>query len=104
MSTRSMDVFSPRDTVVDAYKKFATSFITIHAEDIRQQVEAIYAQEHYWPEPLVQINPTTCVILETTTRRPRPPAPASPTRPASTRRPPTPVSPIHRATSNRRAS
>lgn len=52
-----MDVFSLRDTVVEEYKKFATSFTTIRAKDIRQQVEAIYAQERYWPEPLIQINP-----------------------------------------------
>ena len=32
-----------RDTVVGEYRKFATSFTTIHAEDIRKQVEAIYA-------------------------------------------------------------
>jgi ATP-dependent helicase YprA (DUF1998 family) len=53
-----MDVFSLRDTVVGEYKKFATSFTIIHAEDIRQQVEAIYAEERYWPEPLIQINPS----------------------------------------------
>src|SRR5687767_13809045 len=53
-----MDVFSLRDAVVDEYKKFATSFTTIQAEDIRRQVESIYAQERYWPEPLIQINPS----------------------------------------------
>jgi superfamily II DNA/RNA helicase len=58
MSAKSLDVFSLRDTVVSEYKKFATSFTTIHAEDIRQQVEAIYAKERYWPEPLIQINPS----------------------------------------------
>lgn len=52
-----MDVFSLRDTVVDEYKDFATSFTTIHASDIREQVEAIYAGNRYWPEPLIQINP-----------------------------------------------
>lgn len=52
-----MDVFSLRDTVVDEYKNFATSFTTIFAEDIRKQVEAIYAGDRYWPEPLIQINP-----------------------------------------------
>lgn len=57
MSVRNMDVFSLRDTVVDEYKKFATSFTTIHAEDIREQVNAVYAEERYWPEPLIQINP-----------------------------------------------
>lgn len=58
MTAKSMDVFSLRDTVVGEYRKFATSFTTIHAEDIRQQVEAIYAQGRFWPEPLIQINPS----------------------------------------------
>src|SRR5438477_2866647 len=53
-----MDVFSLRDSVVDEYRKFATSFTTIHANDIREQVEAIYAQGRFWPDPLIQINPS----------------------------------------------
>lgn len=57
MSARSLDVFSLRDAVVDEYKKFATSFTTIYAEDIRRQVEAIYFDGRYWPEPLIQVNP-----------------------------------------------
>jgi hypothetical protein len=57
MTAHNKDVFSLRDTVVGEYKRFATSFTTIHAEDIRQQVEAIYARDRYWPEPLIQINP-----------------------------------------------
>ncbi|MDW8363114.1 MAG: DEAD/DEAH box helicase, partial [Myxococcales bacterium] len=58
MSAPSLDVFSLRDSVVEEYKRFATSFTTIHADDIRSQVEAIYAQGRYWPEPLIQINPS----------------------------------------------
>ena len=54
----ALDVFSLRDNVVDEYKRFATSFTTIHAPDIREQVEAIYAENRYWPEPLIQINPS----------------------------------------------
>src|SRR5438874_12346090 len=53
-----MDVFSLRDSVVDEYRKFATSSTTIHADDIREQVEAIYAQGRFWPDPLIQINPS----------------------------------------------
>jgi hypothetical protein len=53
-----MDVFSLRDTVVSEYRQFATSFTTIHAEDIRRQIEAIYADQRYWPEALIQINPS----------------------------------------------
>ena len=29
-----------------------------HAPDIREQVDAIYAENRYWPEPLIQINPS----------------------------------------------
>ncbi len=56
MTTNNMDVFSLRDSVVDEYKKFATSFTKIHADDIRAQLDAIYAEGRYWPEPLIQIN------------------------------------------------
>ena len=57
-SAPALDVFALRDSVVDEYKRFATSFTTIHAPDIREQVEAIYAEDRYWPEPLIQINPS----------------------------------------------
>ncbi len=57
MSTKYLDIFSLRDAVVSEYRKFATSFTTIHAEDIREQIERIYAQGHFWPDPLIQINP-----------------------------------------------
>ncbi len=57
MVAKSMDVFSLRDSVVGEYKQFATSFTTIHAADIREQIAAIYAEGRFWPEPLIQINP-----------------------------------------------
>ena len=57
-SLPALDVFALRDSVVDEYKRFATSFTTIHAPDIRRQVAAIYAENRYWPEPLIQINPS----------------------------------------------
>jgi hypothetical protein len=53
-----MDVFSLRDSVVGEYRKLATSFTTIHAEDIKAQVEEIYSRGHFWPDPLIQINPS----------------------------------------------
>lgn len=53
-----MDVFSLRDAVVGEYRKFATSFTTIQADDIQKQVEAIYAEGRFWPDPLIQINPS----------------------------------------------
>jgi len=58
VSGKSMDVFSLRDSIIGEYRKFATSFTTIHAEDIRQQVEKIYAEGRFWPDPLLQINPS----------------------------------------------
>lgn len=54
----ALDIFALRDSVIDEYKRFATSFTTIHAPDIKAQVEAIYAKDRYWPEPLIQINPS----------------------------------------------
>ena len=54
---KSLDVFALRNAVVDDYKKFATSFTTIQADDIRQQVTEIYDEGRFWPEPLIQINP-----------------------------------------------
>ncbi len=57
MSVQSMDVFALRKKVIDEYKEFATSFTSIHAHDIRTKIEAIYDQQRYWPEPLLQINP-----------------------------------------------
>lgn len=57
-STPALDIFALRDSVVEEYKAFATSFTTIHADDIREQVSNIYGEERYWPEPLIQINPS----------------------------------------------
>ena len=54
----ALDIFALRNRVVQEYGRFAKSFTTIHAPDIREQVEAIYAEERYWPEPLIQINPS----------------------------------------------
>lgn len=52
-----MDVFRFRDTVVDEYRTFATSFTKIYAQDLRDKVTAIYDEGKFWPEPLLQINP-----------------------------------------------
>jgi hypothetical protein len=58
VTTSTLDIFALRDAVVDEYKRFATSFTAIQAPDIKARVEAIYAQARYWPEPLIQINPS----------------------------------------------
>lgn len=57
MAPPHMDVFSLRDTVIDDYKHFARSFTRVYDKDLREQLEAIYATDRFWPEALVQLNP-----------------------------------------------
>ena len=52
-----MDVFDLDGALVKDYERFARSFTKIRAEDIRLQVDALYASCRFWPEPLVSINP-----------------------------------------------
>ena len=52
-----MDVFDLDRTLVEDYASFARSFTQIRASDIRDQVDAIYASQRFWPEPLITINP-----------------------------------------------
>lgn len=52
-----MDVFDLDQSLVSDYERFARSFTQIRAEDIREQVDAIYASRRFWPEPLISINP-----------------------------------------------
>lgn len=53
-----IDIFSLRDTVINEYQTFAKSFTKIYAKDIRNQLDSIYADNRFWPEPLIQINPS----------------------------------------------
>jgi RAD3-like DEAD/DEAH box helicase len=52
-----MDVFDLDRALVSDYERFARSFTQIRADDIRSQVEEIYASNRFWPEPLISINP-----------------------------------------------
>lgn len=52
-----MDVFALRQHLIEDYSRFARSFTTILADDLRQGVDDAYASGRYWPEPLIQINP-----------------------------------------------
>jgi Lhr-like helicase len=52
-----VNVFDLDLSLVRDYERFARSFTQIRAADIRQRVEAIYASDRFWPEPLVSINP-----------------------------------------------
>lgn len=52
-----MNVFELDQALIDEYERFARSFTKIRAPDIAEQVEAIYASDRFWPEPLISINP-----------------------------------------------
>jgi Lhr-like helicase len=52
-----MDVFDLDQKLVSDYEQFARSFTQIRAEDIRNQIDEIYASRRFWPEPLISINP-----------------------------------------------
>lgn len=52
-----MDVFDLDRTLVADYASFARSFTQIRAQDIQDQVDAIYASRRFWPEPLITVNP-----------------------------------------------
>ncbi|MCR5622649.1 MAG: DEAD/DEAH box helicase [Treponema sp.] len=52
------DVFSYRDEVIKEYKSFSRSFTKIQAPDIQSVVDAEYDAGRYWPDPLIQINPS----------------------------------------------
>ncbi len=52
-----MNVFELDEALVNDYERFARSFTHIRAPDIRTHVEALYAGDRFWPEPLVSINP-----------------------------------------------
>lgn len=53
----ALNVFDLDRALVTDYEHFARSFTQIRAPDIRQQVEALYASDRFWPEPLISINP-----------------------------------------------
>lgn len=52
-----MDVFSVRDQLVDDYRRYAQSFLTIKDERIRGHVEDELDEGLLWPDPPLQLNP-----------------------------------------------
>lgn len=53
-----MNVFKYRDSIVDNYRTFTTSFTKIKANDIKKYVTKQYDSGYYWPPPLIQLNPS----------------------------------------------
>ena len=57
-SAPALDMFALRDSVVDKYKQFATSFTTIHAPTTSaSKLRPSTPSSATGPEPLIQINP-----------------------------------------------
>jgi hypothetical protein len=52
-----VDIFDLDRALIGRYEAFARSFSEIHASEIRAQVDAAYAEQRFWPEPLITINP-----------------------------------------------
>lgn len=54
----SSDFFRIHKNVVDDYREFVKSFIHIKDDFIRNKVEDEIANGKFWPEPLIQFNPS----------------------------------------------
>lgn len=52
-----MDVFQIQQTLVNDYKSYVESFVSIRDPSIRKFVKEEYDKGRYWPEALVQLNP-----------------------------------------------
>jgi Lhr-like helicase len=52
-----MNVFELDADLIARYEKFARSFTSIRAEDLRSQIDAVYEGGKFWPEPLIGLNP-----------------------------------------------
>lgn len=52
-----MNVFDLDADLINRYEQFARSFTTIRADDLRQQIDAVYDSQKFWPEPLIGLNP-----------------------------------------------
>src|SRR5262245_2398555 len=53
-----MDVFSLRKQLTQDYANYASGFIQIKNNQIRNTVEATLGEGIFWPDPLIQLNPT----------------------------------------------
>ena len=53
-----IDVFNVHKDIIDDYKCFVNSFISIKDDTIRATVESEMNKGKFWPEPLIQFNPS----------------------------------------------
>ncbi len=52
-----MDIFKFRDKIIDDYRSFTRSFTRIRADDLQAFLDHAYERQHFWPAPLIQMNP-----------------------------------------------
>jgi ATP-dependent helicase YprA (DUF1998 family) len=52
-----VEIFDLDKALIRRYESFARSFSEIRAPEIRAQIDAAYADQRFWPEPLITINP-----------------------------------------------
>lgn len=53
-----MSVFDLDREIVAEYERFARSFTKIRADDLLEQIDSAYQSGRFWPEPMIQINPS----------------------------------------------
>ena len=53
-----MDVFDLREHIVREYRDFSRSFTRVRSDDLKAFLERLYDEQHFWPDPLIQINPS----------------------------------------------
>jgi ATP-dependent helicase YprA (DUF1998 family) len=56
--SQAIDVFNLHRNIIEDYKSFVTSFINIKDDSIRKYVESEMNKGKFWPEPLIQFNPS----------------------------------------------
>jgi Lhr-like helicase len=52
-----VNIFELDKILVARYSAFARSFSTIRAPEIERQIDEIYSQRKFWPDPLITLNP-----------------------------------------------
>jgi Lhr-like helicase len=55
-----VNVFDLDAELIGRYESFARSFTDIRSTDLKDQIDAIYDSDVFWPEPLIGLNPRYC--------------------------------------------
>lgn len=53
-----MDIFGFRERIIDDYRSYVSSFISISQKRLREFVDDCFKTGSLWPDPLIQLNPT----------------------------------------------